>query len=41
LHEIGQIQSEDYREDGIYLEVNLAARDRHYIEDYIQKGENH
>lgn len=35
LHQIGKVNSEDYREDGIYLEVVLAAVDTYLIEKYI------
>ncbi|MDY0337543.1 MAG: GTPase HflX [Candidatus Cloacimonadaceae bacterium] len=41
LHEIGDIESEDYREDGIYLSLNLAAKDKHLIAEYILERENH
>lgn len=40
LHEIGKIESEDYREDGIYLSVSIAAKDRHLIEPYLTEAEN-
>ncbi|MDI3504358.1 MAG: GTPase [Candidatus Cloacimonadota bacterium] len=35
LHEIGNIETEDYRADGIYLQVILGARDKHLIQPYI------
>ncbi len=41
LHEIGKIEAEDYREDGIYLTVIIAAQDRHLIQPYLMDGENH
>lgn len=39
LHELGKILSEDYREDGIHLVVNLPAKERHIIERYIVESE--
>jgi len=41
LHEIGKIEAEDYREDGIYLTVTIAAKDQHLIQPYCIEGENH
>lgn len=41
LHEIGHIESEDYREDGIYLRVTLAAKDKYLIEAYLVESEKH
>ncbi len=41
LHEIGRIDSEDYREDGIFLSVTVAAKDKHLIMPYLLDGENH
>jgi len=34
LHEIAVIKSEDYREDGIYLEVELSGDDRYLVEGF-------
>ncbi|MDD3534701.1 MAG: GTPase HflX [Candidatus Cloacimonetes bacterium] len=39
LHEIGKIETEDYREDGIYLKVKLPAKERHWVEEYILESE--
>lgn len=35
LHDLGVIHLEDYREDGIYLEVTLSSADRYLVQDYI------
>lgn len=35
LHDLGVIHQEDYREDGIYLEVTLSSADRYLVQDYI------
>lgn len=35
LHEIAEIISEDYREDGIYLEVEIGRDDRYLIAEYV------
>lgn len=35
LHEIAVIQKEEYRADGIYLEVLISSGDRHHIQDYL------
>jgi GTPase len=35
LHEIGNIEEEEYREDGIYLTVILGKRDKYLIKPYI------
>lgn len=35
LHEIAQIKSEEYREDGIYLNVEISSDDRYLIADFI------
>jgi len=34
LHEIAVIKTEDYREDGIYLTVEISSDDRYLIADY-------
>ncbi len=39
LHEIGKIESEEYREDGIYLKVILGQTDRRLIQDYVLEDE--
>ena len=36
LHELGQVFSEDYRDDAAYLEVSLCEADKHLIIDYIE-----
>jgi GTP-binding protein HflX len=35
LHDLGKIEREDYREDGIHIEVILGKMDRHLIQDFI------
>ncbi|MDD5536331.1 MAG: GTPase HflX [Candidatus Cloacimonetes bacterium] len=35
LHDVGIIESEDYRDDGIHLKVIIPATDKHLIEKYI------
>ena len=35
LHDLGKIENEDYREDGIYLKVILGKIDSHLIQDYV------
>ncbi|MBW6513137.1 MAG: GTPase HflX [Candidatus Syntrophosphaera sp.] len=35
LHEIAVIQAEEYRADGIYLEVLLNSEDVHRVQDYL------
>lgn len=35
LHEIAVIKSEEYREEGIFLEVEIGKDDRYLIQDYI------
>lgn len=35
LHEIGKITKEEYREDGIYLEVVISGHDLHLVKDYV------
>ena len=37
LHELGQVFSEEYRDDAAYLEVSLTEADKHLITDYIDK----
>ncbi|HPM04989.1 MAG TPA: GTPase HflX [Candidatus Cloacimonas sp.] len=38
LHDIGQVKSEDYREDGIHLEVELGSDDHYLVEEYLDRG---
>jgi len=35
LHEIGQIEKEEYRADGIYLEAVVSQEDIHRFQDYL------
>jgi len=35
LHDLGIVHKEDYREDGIYLEVTLGSADKYLVEDFI------
>ena len=36
LHELGQVFTEDYRDDAAYLEVSLCEADKHLITEYIE-----
>jgi GTPase len=36
LHEIAEIRVEDYRADGIYMELLISQGDMHLIRDYLQ-----
>ncbi|MDD4231080.1 MAG: GTPase HflX [Candidatus Cloacimonetes bacterium] len=40
LHDIAIIQTEEYKEDGIYLKVKLPAIDKHLIESFIVSDES-
>lgn len=35
LHEIADIQKEEYRADGIYLELIISSEDIHHVKDYL------
>lgn len=35
LHEIAVIKSEDYREDGIFLEIEIGKDDRYLVAEYV------
>ena len=35
LHDIAEILSEDYKEDGIYLEVEISKDDKYLVENYV------
>lgn len=35
LHEIAVIKSEDYREDGIFLEIEISKDDRYLVAEYV------
>lgn len=39
LHDIAVIESEDYKEDGIHLQIVIPAMDKHLIQAYIQSDE--
>nr|MDK2850403.1 GTPase [Candidatus Cloacimonadota bacterium] len=40
LHDLGRIEKEDYREDGIHIQVILGKMNRHLIQDYIVEKPN-
>jgi len=40
LHEIAVIHKEEYRADGIYLEVTISAQDLHLIREYVTPEES-
>jgi len=40
LHEIAVIHKEEYRADGIYLEVTISAQDLHLIREYVTPAES-
>ena len=35
LHDIAEIKAEEYRADGIYLEIVISSRDIHHVRDYL------
>ncbi|MDP2173760.1 MAG: GTPase HflX [Candidatus Cloacimonadaceae bacterium] len=35
LHQIAQVKSEDYRADGIYMEVLVGKEDMYHVKDYV------
>ncbi|MDD4224174.1 MAG: GTPase HflX [Candidatus Cloacimonetes bacterium] len=35
LHDIAFVHKEEYRDDGIYLEVSLGSQDLHHVQDYL------
>jgi len=39
MHDIAEIISEDYKEDGIYLKVEISRDDRFLVEDYVLENE--
>ena len=40
LHEIAIINKEDYRDDGIYLEIEIDEGSKYLISEYIAKSAN-
>jgi len=40
LHSLAEIISEDYNEDGIYMEVEISRDDLYLVEEYIKETKN-